>query len=398
MLELHGVLLLLLWLTAAAGIFFFARWLSQFLRQTHLPTDMQVLILVSFVGLLIVATLNFLWETAPNSPRTTPPTQATNPHSSPNTPANAQPLDAFESQAYPELYGLRQQMLAQLNALDQFVTNVKTWATQMPAQRPFLQKILDIRWEQRKQLKQAYHEIDMSRREFWLHYHAGQNAHVRKMFDTEAERLQQRIQDALGASRKAQWQEEVVIQDFLRDCGTLLKQKSLPTTKPTKTNPKPFSSPYIPSFEAYSDKNYRYLHTWLTQRQENGIVSYLEQLRQEEAQIRGKIAYILEYRKLNSDLTAQINALIKRWNEALKFNQYAQYRLLFATEALAVTEHLSAPNAANQARPNQEDAIGLVTQIRQQAPQLLQDVQQERMIAEFSYQPEVEHRTQRLQR
>ena len=394
MLELHGVLLLLLWLIAAAGIFFFARWLSQFLRQTELSTDIQVLVLVAFVGLLIVATLNFLWEYAAN-PSAKPRVRHA---ASSNTPTNAQPLDAFESQAYPELYGLRQQMLAQLNALDQFVTNVQAWATQMPAQRQFLQRVLDIRWERRKQLKQAYHEIDMSRREFWLHYHAGQNTHVRKMFDTEAERLQQRIKDALGASRKAQWQEEAVIQDFLRDCGTLLKQKSLPTVKPTKTNPKPFSSPYIPSFEAYGERNYRALHTWLTQRQENGILSNLEQLRQEEAQIRGKIAYILEYRKLNSDLSEQISSLVKRWNEALKFNQYAQYRLLFATEALAVTALLSAPDASTQARPNQEDAISLVIQIRQHAPQLLQAAQQERMVAEFSYQPEVEHRTQRLQR
>lgn len=394
MLELHGVLLLLLWLIAAAGIFFFARWLSQFLRQTELSTDIQVLVLVSFVGLLIVATLNFLWEYSSSTSPKSQPRHAT----SSNTPTNAQPLDAFESQAYPELYGLRQQILAELNALDQFVTNVKTWAMQMPAQRLFLQKILDIRWERRKQLKKAYHEIDMSRREFWLHYHAGQNAHVRKMFDTEAERLQRRIQDALGASRKAQWQEEAVIQDFLRDCGTLLKQKSLPTTKPTKTNPKPFSSPYIPSFEVYSNKNYRQLHAWLTQRQEQGILNHLEQLRQEETQIRGKIAYILEYRKLNGDLTEQINALVKRWNEALKFNQYAQYRLLFATEALAVTALLSAPDTSTQARPNQEDAISLIIQVRQHAPQLLQDAQQERMVAEFSYQPEVEHRAQRLQR
>ncbi|MEN9501454.1 MAG: hypothetical protein RI964_739 [Pseudomonadota bacterium] len=393
MLELHGVFLLLLWLIAVAGIFFAARWLSRFLRQTQLPTDIQVLILVAFVGLLFIATLNILWGNTPDKNTSAPhanPALLTTNAAKTTQPNNLTALDAFESAAYPALYGLRQQMLAQLNTLDQFVNQVPRWATQMPAQRQFLQKILDIRWERRKKLKAAYHAIDMSRREFWVHYNAGQNAHVRKMFDSEALHLQKSIQNALGDSREAQQAEIAVIADYLYDCGTLLKQKTLPPTVKTssKIQGKAFSSPYIPTFEVYGETNYRTLRAWLIQHQENGIVSNLEQLRQEETQIRSKIGYILEYRQLNTDLTTQVNQLVIRWNDALKFNQYTQYRLLFATEALALTEILGAPNNANQ-----EDAISLVIQVRSQAAILLQDAQQERLVAEFSYQPDIEHRS-----
>ena len=379
---MHGVLLVLLWLLAVTGIVLFARWLSHLLRQTNLPTDTQVLILVAFVGVFIVAIFSYLWDVDTQPTQTTAVTQTSN--VIPND-----PLDAFESTAYPDLHELRKRMLMEIAALDQFANQVQSWATQIPNQQWFLRKLLDMRWERLTQLRKNYQAVDLRRREFWLHYNAGQNAHVRKMFDSEAIKLQQSIRDALGESLMAQQQEVDYIQMYLKDCITLLHQTTLPPTPNSKTKVKStkmltFPSAAIPAFQVYSTQRTQALSQWLTQHQENSIVTHINQLRQDEAQIRAKIAYILEYRKLNKDLTEQINQLVEQWNEALKYNQYAQYRLLFSSEALQLLESLIITT-------NPKDVTALVLALRKQAPLLWQAAEQERMVAEFSYQPEAEY-------
>ncbi len=171
----------------------------------------------------------------------------------------------------------------------------------MPEQRPFLQKIIDIRWEQSKQLDQAYRVIDRSRREFWLYRNTGEDHYVLKMFDAEAQRLQKRIQDGLGDSREFQLEEADAIRKHLQEADELLKAAKLP--KPKKGQ--------APSavFQPYSDQNRQTLIDALTLKQENSVLTDLNLLQQEETKIRKKLAYMVAYQKVNTDLREEVNDL-----------------------------------------------------------------------------------------
>ena len=369
----HGLVLFLLWLVTATGLFLFVRWLSRFLGKFSLPPDTRLLILISFSGVMLVAALNFLWEqgTAVPSPQAEANNDPTNTQQAP--PENT--LEFYESTTYPDLYGLRQEMLKQLQDLHTFFQQVGTWADQMPAQRRFLQSVIDIRWEQRKQLQQAYQAIDRSLRAFWLHYRTGEDRHVRKMFDEEALRLQKRIQGALGDSREFQLAEADTIRQYLKAADDLLKASKLP--KPKKGQ-KP-NSVFLP----YNQQNSQIIIDSLTRRQENTVLANLNQLQQEEKQIREKLAYMLQYQEINTDLQTETNDLILTWNTALIYNQYAQYRLLFASEALDMTLLLGVS-------PNNRDYAWLLKELRELSPAILAQADEERNVAAYSYNPEVD--------
>ncbi|SDZ99191.1 hypothetical protein SAMN05660964_00707 [Thiothrix caldifontis] len=370
----HGLLLFLLWLALAVGIILFVRWLSHFLSKFKLPNDTRLLILIAFTGTLVIAALNFLWKQGdkqPAPPVTTDGTASTQP------PKTGLDLDTYESTTYPALYGLRQDMLKQIADLHTFFGNVRQWAEHMPGQRRFLQTIIDIRWEQQQQLRKAYQEIDRSRRAFWLHYHTGEDRHVRKMFDEEALRLQKRIQNALGDSRAFQLEEADAIREHLRKAGENLKAATLPKPKKGQTR--------ADQFAPYSDHNRQVLLETLTRKQENSILPNLNKLQQEEAQIRSKLAYMLEYQKVNTDLQQEVNQLILAWNDALIYNQYAQYRLLFATETLETALLLNT-------LPDNRDYAWLLKQLRELAPTVLAQAEAERDVAAYSYNPDIEQR------
>ncbi|UOG92394.1 MAG: hypothetical protein L3K52_01350 [Candidatus Thiothrix sulfatifontis] len=370
----HGLLLFILWLAIAAGIVFFVRWLSGFLGKFKLPNDTRLLILIAFTGVLVIAALNFLWKQGQREP--TPPVEVAEVATTPQQSKPELNLETYESTTYPELYGLRQDMLKQMDALHIFFGKVREWAEQMPEQRRFLQTIIDLRWSQQQQLRKAYQEIDRSRREFWLHYRTGEDRHVRTMFDDEAQRLRQRIQEALGDSREFQLAEVEAIRDHLRDAETLLKAVKLP--KPKK------GQRLNTVFQPYSDQRRQTLLTTLSERQETSITSNLIQLQHEETQIRTKLAYMVEYQKVNTDLLETTNDLILEWNKALIYNQYAQYRLLFAAEALEASVLLGLST-------DSRDYTWLLKQLRELAPDIRAQAEEERRVAAYSYNPEVDH-------
>lgn len=376
MLDSHGIVLTFLWLAAAAGIFLFARWLNQFIDRFELEPDMRVLVMISFIGMMLVGIFTFLWRLEAPSPPTPPA------NNNPQQPKTETDLESFEATAYPELFGLRQQIIKQLTDLNKFFQQIENWAREMPNQRPFLQKIVNIRWEQREKLREAYGKIDLSRQEFWLHYHTGSDRHVREMFDGEALRLQKRIQDALGTSLEYQQTEEDSIHDHLVAAGELLKGETKGKTKSkSKTRQ---TTPALPAFEPYTEENRQTLIQWLNQRQETTVLAQLQQLQQEESNIRGKMAYIVEYQKVSTDLAEPIKELFDAWNQALNYNLYAQYRMLFATEALGLTLRLgTALDDRNLAR--------LHSQLRELSPKVREDALEERRSAEYSYQPEKDH-------
>ncbi len=243
---------------------------------------------------------------------------------------------------------------------------------QMPHQRPFLQRIVDNRWARQTQLTKAYQDIDKSRRTFWMYYQTGENQYVRKMFDTEANRLKNTIQDALGESLKSEQAEWVLVDEQIDKAGQQLKQSKLLKTNKT-------------TFQPYTDANSQYLAQWLNQQQESTILINLNQLRQEENKIRERIRYVQAYQRSNPDLREQINTLLGEWQYALIYNQYAQYRLLFAVETLLVIQQIG---YSADLRP----LVNLRTEIRNQAPEIVNQAIEVRTSAEYSYQPEIERK------
>lgn len=367
----HGLVLFIFTLAIISGIFLFARWLSRFLRNFELPADTRVLILISFVGVLLVASMNFLWRQSANQQPTPPDGEAT---ATDGQSKGEIKLDTYESTAFPELYGLRQDMIRQINMLHEFFAHIYDWAEQMPAQRRFLQTISDIRWNQSQQLQHAYQGIDRSRREFWMHYHTGEDHHVRQMFGEEAVRLQKRIQDALGDSHKFQMDEADTINQHVHDAVALLQATKL--VKPKKGQNYPF--------QPYSEENRQRLVERLTQQQETTILTHLGYLHQTEAQIRKKIAYITEYREVNTDLQSEVNDLIRTWNDALIYNQYAQYRILFGVESLELITRLGIT-------PNSRDYAWLLEKLRELSPRIVAEAEAESKTAAYSYNPDLDH-------
>ena len=385
MLDSYGLVLSLLWLLALAGIIFFTRWLHRWLATTELTADVQVLILISLVGLLALSALSYLWKLGANhtTPTTAIPAASNSNVATVNANAIDNDLDSFEQATYPQLYGLRQQMLDQLSQLDQFFHVIQDVARQKPEQRFFLQKIIDIRWERRKALRLAYTEIDRSRREFWLHYQSGQNTYVRQMFNTEADHLQKKIQDALGESLIQAQAETDLINNYLHFLGDALHK---PQTKASKSKAKTQAiPPKLPQFVPYAGVYYQAVMQWLQQHQATVVIQNIERLRQEEQIMRDKIAYILQYQQLNQDLTSEIKDLVNNWNEALIFNQYSQYRLLRAAEALDTIGILVL-------EADRRDIEWLQGQLQLMAPQIVQQAEEEKMVAAYSYNPEVDHK------
>lgn len=371
------MLAFLLTLIVLAGVLLFARWLNTFLQQYPLAAKTSLLIVSASVIVLLLFALNGVWRSDTQAPQPPPQTSIT-PHTSTQgkMPQTEQDLDSFEQQTYPALYGLRQDMLQQLRALKQFFAEVNDWAKQMPNQRRFLQKIVNIRWEQAQALEAAYQSIDRSRRAFWVHFHTGEDQHVRQMFDSEAVRLQRRIQSALGDSNQYQLDELDAVSQHIRDALALLKANKLIKPK--------VGQPY--SFQPYTDANRQRLRNWLIQQQEHKVVLHLDALTQSETQMREKINYILAYRKVNTDLQFEVNELLVKWNDALIYNQYTQYRLLFGVEALELFERLGIMGRESR------DYNLLLTQLREAAPKLVQQAEDERRVAAFSYNPEIDQK------
>lgn len=361
------------WVLTAVGLFLFAQWLNTFLKQNfNLPPDMQMLIVLAFTGVLGILMFASLWHWQRDK---TLPNQTLKPTAVQVSAAPTPKLDAltqFEQETYPDLANLRQSMQQQLQSLQSFFANVIKMGEQMPHQRPFLQRIVDNRWARKTQLNRAYQEIDKSRRTFWMYYQTGENQYVRKMFDTEANRLKNTIQDALGESLTSAQAEQVLVDEQIAKASQQLKQSKL--LKTTKAN-----------FQPYTDANSQLLAQWLHQQQESTILINLNQLRQEENKIRERIRYVQAYQRSNPDLREQINTLLSEWQYALLYNQYAQYRLLFAVETLLVMQQLGYS-------ADLRTLVNLRTEIRNQTPDLVNQALEVRTSAEYSYQPEIERK------
>ena len=109
----------------------------------------------------------------------------------------------------------------------------------------------------------------------------------------------------------------------------------------------------------------------------------MKQLQQEEKRVYDKLAYMQQYQQINTDLQEETYSLILAWNQALIYNQYAQYRILFATEALETTLLLGEA-------PANRDYAWLLKELRELSPSILAQAVEERNVAAFSYNPAID--------
>lgn len=357
----NNLAMILLWILAATGMFLFARWILMFTAHLHLPSDMRAFVFVGFMAVVGLAVFSFLWKFS--GAGAAPPTPT--PVTAPATPS----LAAFEQANYPEFYGIRTDMESQLQTLNQFFAkDVYQWVKEMPAQRAFLQKLVDIRWPQRQALQKAYKDINQSRLTFWLYYKASPNEVVRGKFDAEVQRLTQNSKDALGNSSDARHKEEQAWHDHLDEAITLLQQAKI--TKPKVGL----------AFRPYAPEESEALHQWLMKKQESDLLIYLGEINQNEQLILERVRSGEDFQSKNPNVSQPAQEFINDWKSALEYNQYARYRILFAVEIIRLAGYLQIP-------AEDGDLLHLQTQLGTYAPQILQQAHDEILVAEHSYQP-----------
>lgn len=318
----------------------FARWLRGFLIRFDFSKETKLLIMIAFVGVMIFGTMNFIWKLSDRNeqPRPRQP-------DSEETEATAEPteLDDFVAKNYRALNDYRNSLKQRLTELHAFLyKDVKEWAKNSPHQREFLQNILDIRWDSYKELAKANRIVDLSLREFWIHYQTGQNRYVAKVFEEEANALVDTIKDAQAFDNTADKGEREETDALLTNTRNQLENEDIPR------DPKNRKKEQI--FKPYSDKNRQMLLDWLQARQNEGtLISSLEILADNQSHIERNLKLIQDYLKddANRDLREPLQKIIEQWQELGRYNLYAQYQILFAVEAEYIVEKLAGKTPPN---------------------------------------------------
>lgn len=370
----------LLWLLAAAGIVLFTRWLRGFLSRFDFNKETKLLIMIAFTGVMIFGVMNFLWKL---SDRKNQPSQA-------NTEETAQleptELDAFVASNYRTLHDYHNSLKQRLTELHTFLyQDVKKWAKASPHQRDFLQNILDIRWESYKELTEANKIVDLSLREFWIHYQTGQNRYVAKVFEEEASELVDKIKDAQAFDNTAEKSEKEETEKLLTTARHQLENQDIPR------DPKNRKKEQV--FQPYSEKNQQILLDWLQARQDEGtLISSLEILADNQNHIERNLKLINDYLKeeANRDLREPLQKIIQQWQDLGHYNLYAQYQILYAVEAEYIVEKLAGQPPSPNAPPIQQSKASqqLYVRLREVAPLIAHRAKSRRIEeVEQSYSP-----------
>lgn len=353
----NGLFMTLLWLLAAAGIVFFVRWLNRFLKSNFdLSSDTQLLVMIAFTGLITLGTLNFLWNLD-----TGQDTAASNTPDASQT--EVSDLDQVLQEHFAELYAARMAVKKRLQELDTFFREVRQWAAASPKQAQFLQNIVDIRWDSYEELRQADQVVDRSLRQFWIHYHTGQKEYVIGKFRQQADHLLDRIKSAQAFDNTADQEEQEEIVALLKKTSQQLAHEDIPKT------PKKPRQPI--DFKPYSPENRQMLIDWLNRQQENmsTLTINLDDLQDNQRNIDETLQELQTFlaQKQNQDLVEPMQPTIRQWREVRRYNQYAEYQILYAIEVEYLLDKLLRENPAPNA-----DVRWAITNTRDLHAQLLE--------------------------
>ena len=379
MLNSHGLFLAILWLLAGGGIFVFARWLGRVLDKFPLEPDTRRLIMIGFVGIVLFGTLNFVWRISHYTPQDTADSVTDS-----ETPAiGTDDADGLIQLHYPDLQAHRQNLKERRAALLNFFKDIQLWAQASPHHITFLQSLINIHWKSQEDLKEADEAVDLSVQELWIHYSTGEGDYVISRFKPEAEILVERIRDAQRFDNTGFKAEQTEVQDLLEQAQRQLAYTDIPADPKDRRKPQ--------AFVAYTPENRKMLVDWLQQRQETTLLNALSQLDDNHHQITTKLQQLQTFMQQtdNRALYEALQKVIASWQDLSRYNQYADYQILFAAEVGLLLEKLSAYHPKHIS-PNPR-TLSLIQQLHdsllQTAPEIARRAQIRRTEVERSYSP-----------
>lgn len=379
MLNSHGLFLAILWLLAGGGIFVFARWLGRVLDKFPLEPDTRRLIMIGFVGIVLFGTLNFVWRISHYTPQDTADSVIDS-----ETPAiGTDDADGLMQLHYPDLQAHRQNLKERRAALLNFFKDIQLWAQASPHHITFLQSLINIHWKSQEDLKEADEAVDLSVQELWIHYSTGEGNYVISRFKPEAEILVERIRDAQRFDNTGFKAEQTEVQDLLEQAQRQLAYTDIPADPKDRRKPQ--------TFVAYTPENRKMLVDWLQQRQETTLLNALSQLDDNHHQITTKLQQLQTFMQQtdNRALYEALQKVIASWQDLSRYNQYADYQILFAAEVGLLLEKLSAYHPKHIS-PNPR-TLSLIQQLHdsllQTAPEIARRAQIRRTEVERSYSP-----------
>lgn len=379
MLNSHGLFLAILWLLAGGGIFVFARWLGRVLDKFPLEPDTRRLIMIGFVGIVLFGTLNFVWRISHYTPQDTADSVIDS-----ETPAiGTDDADGLMQLHYPDLQAHRQNLKERRAALLNFFKDIQLWAQASPHHITFLQSLINIHWKSQEDLKEADEAVDLSVQELWIHYSTGEGDYVISRFKPEAEILVERIRDAQRFDNTGFKAEQTEVQDLLEQAQRQLAYTDIPADPKDRRKPQ--------AFVAYTPENRKMLVDWLQQRQETTLLNALSQLDDNQHQITTKLQQLQTFMQQtdNRALYEALQKVIASWQDLSRYNQYADYQILFAAEVGLLLEKLSAYHPKHIS-PNPR-TLSLIQQLHdsllQTAPEIARRAQIRRTEVERSYSP-----------
>ena len=379
MLNSHGLFLAILWLLAGGGIFVFARWLGRVLDKFPLEPDTRRLIMIGFVGIVLFGTLNFVWRISHYTPQDTADSVTDS-----ETPAiGTDDADGLMQLHYPDLQAHRQNLKERRAALLNFFKDIQLWAQASPHHITFLQSLINIHWKSQEDLKEADEAVDLSVQELWIHYSTGEGNYVISRFKPEAEILVERIRDAQRFDNTGFKAEQTEVQDLLEQAQRQLAYTDIPADPKDRRKPQ--------AFVAYTPENRKMLVDWLQQRQETTLLNALSQLDDNHQQITTKLQQLQTFMQQtdNRALYEALQKVIASWQDLSRYNQYADYQILFAAEVGLLLEKLSAYHPKHIS-PNPR-TLSLIQQLHdsllQTAPEIARRAQIRRTEVERSYSP-----------
>ena len=379
MLNSHGLFLAILWLLAGGGIFVFARWLGRVLDKFPLEPDTRRLIMIGFVGIVLFGTLNFVWRISHYTPQDTADSVTDS-----ETPAiGTDDADGLMQLHYPDLQAHRQNLKERRAALLNFFKDIQLWAQASPHHITFLQSLINIHWKSQEDLKEADEAVDLSVQELWIHYSTGEGDYVISRFKPEAEILVERIRDAQRFDNTGFKAEQTEVQDLLEQAQRQLAYTDIPADPKDRRKPQ--------TFVAYTPENRKMLVDWLQQRQETTLLNALSQLDDNHQQITTKLQQLQTFMQQtdNRALYEALQKVIASWQDLSRYNQYADYQILFAAEVGLLLEKLSAYHPKHIS-PNPR-TLSLIQQLHdsllQTAPEIARRAQIRRTEVERSYSP-----------
>lgn len=379
MLNSHGLFLAILWLLAGGGIFVFARWLGRVLDKFPLEPDTRRLIMIGFVGIVLFGTLNFVWRISHYTPQDTEDSVIDS-----ETPAiGTDDADGLMQLHYPDLQAHRQNLKERRAALLNFFKDIQLWAQASPHHITFLQSLINIHWKSQEDLKEADEAVDLSVQELWIHYSTGEGDYVISRFKPEAEILVERIRDAQRFDNTGFKAEQTEVQDLLEQAQRQLAYTDIPADPKDRRKPQ--------AFVAYTPENRKMLVDWLQQRQETTLLNALSQLDDNQHQITTKLQQLQTFMQQtdNRALYEALQKVIASWQDLSRYNQYADYQILFAAEVGLLLEKLSAYHPKHIS-PNPR-TLSLIQQLHdsllQTAPEIARRAQIRRTDVERSYSP-----------